>query len=100
MMFYMSDLSRMNSMKIRPLTSILSGHDNLKTDLSRTILSRLNEKFIILTLILNAENDQMASSRLDEVFRILTLILNDEDDEPGSTSLTCLALVIISSGHR
>ena len=34
----------------------------------------------------------------DEVFIILTLILNDEDDEPSSTRLTCLALGIISSG--
>ena len=66
-----SNLSRMNSMKIRPLTSALSGLDNLKTDLSLTILSRLNEVFKILTLILNNENDQTASSGLDEVFRII-----------------------------
>ena len=88
-------------MKIRSFISILSGLDNLKTDLSRTILGRTDEVFRILTLILNVEGDQMASSGLDEVFRILTLILNDEDDELGYTRLSCLALlVIISSRHR
>ena len=56
-------------LKIRSLTCFLSGLDDLKIDLSRTILSRL-----------------------DEAFRILTLILNDEDDGRGfahSTFLTC-----------
>ena len=81
----------MNSMKIRSLTSFLSGLDYLKTDLSQTILSMLDEKFKNLTLILNIENDQMALSGLEEVFRISTLILNNEDDEPKSTRLTCLA---------
>ena len=55
----------MNSMNFRPLTSVLSGLDNLKTDLFQTILSRLDEKFRNSTLILNVENDQIASSRLD-----------------------------------
>ena len=53
---------------IRSLTRALSGLDDLKTDLSWTILSRL-----------------------DEAFRILTLILNNEDDGPGFAHLTCLA---------
>ena len=114
----MSDLSRTNSMKIRLLTSILSGLDNLKTDLSWTILGRLNETFrnstLILnvknkqvtlsrlnevfrnsTLFLNVENDQLASSGLDEVLRIPTLILNDEDDGPSSICLTCLACCLL-----
>ena len=121
MMSNVSNLSRMNSMKIRSLINVLSGLD--KTDLSWTILSRLHEKFRNLTLLLNGENNQMALSRLDEVFRILNLILNvinhqtassgldevfristfvlnNKDDEPGSTRLTCLALVIIPFGHR
>ena len=123
MMSNVSNLSRMNSMKIRSLINVLSGLDNLKTDLSWTILSRLHEKFRNLTLLLNVENNQMALSRLgevfrilnlilnvinhqtassglDEVFRISTFVLNNKDDEPGSTRLTCLALVIIPFGHR
>ena len=67
----------------------------MKTDLSWTILSRLDEEFKNSTLILNVENDQPALSRPDEVFRILTLILNDKDDGPSSTHLTYLAFVII-----
>ena len=79
----------------------MSGLDNLKIDLSRTILLRLDETFRILTSILNDEDDRTILSGLDEAFRILTLILNDEDDEPGSICLTCLALlVIITSRHR
>ena len=42
---------------IRSLTSALSGLDDLKIDLSRMILSRLNEVFKISTLILNDEDD-------------------------------------------
>ena len=63
-------------------------------------LSGLDEVFRILTLILNVEDDQAYLSGLDEVFRISNLILNIEGDEPGSTRLTCLVLVVISSGHR
>ena len=59
-----------------------------------------DEVFKSLTSILNVEDDQMASNRLNVFFRISTLILDVEDDEPDSTCLTCLVLVIISSGHR
>ena len=41
--------------------------------------------FRILTLVLNVEDDQMASSGLDEVFRILTSILNVEGDQMASS---------------
>ena len=55
--------------------------------------------FKILTLVLNVENDQMASSGLEEFFRILTSVLNVQDDESGSICCSCLVLVIVSSGH-
>ena len=67
MIYCMSDLSQTNSMRVRPLTSVLSGLDNLKTDLSWTILSRLDRKFKNFTSILDVENNQTVSSGLDDL---------------------------------
>ena len=69
MISYTSDLSRTNSMKLRPLTSAFNGLDNLKIDLSRTILGKLDEAFRNPTLILNIKDDPAASSGLNESLR-------------------------------
>ena len=59
----------------------------------------LRELFRILTSILNIKDDQMALSGLGTFFRILTSVLNIEDDEPSSIRWSFLVLVIVSSGH-
>ena len=53
----------------------MSGLNDFKTDLSRTILDRLDEAFRNSILILDVEDDQMTSSGLDEVFRMKPLEL-------------------------
>ena len=70
--------------------------------ISTSVLNIENDQttfFKILALILDVDDDQTASSGLDEVFRISALILNVKNDEPGSIRLTCLVLVVVSSGH-
>ena len=108
MMSYMNDLSRMIFMKVRSLTIVLSGLDDFNSlnqiylrqflgliKNSRTrprpwmlkMIERLHVGLAvsrISTLVLKAEDDQMASGGLIEVFTISTSILNIEDDEPSS----------------
>ena len=54
------------------------------------ILSRLDEVFRNLTLILNDEDDQMILSGLYEVLKTLTSILNDKNDGRSFACLTYL----------
>ena len=94
----------MISMKVRLLTSVLSGLDDFNAlkaiylgqflglmENSKTrpwpwtskMIERLRAGltvFRILTLVLNVDDDQLASSGLHEVFRILTSVLNIERD--------------------
>ena len=65
-------------MVFRILTLVLNVEDDQMAS------SRLDEVFKISTSVLNIEGDQMASSGLDEVFKILTSISNVEDYEPSS----------------
>ena len=77
-------------------------------------LTRLDEVFRISTSILNIKVDKPGSTRFwswtsrtikqkwmgSTVFNVLSSVLNIEDGGPGSTHLTCLVLVVVSSGHQ